>query len=135
MPKKSLYFTKVLRCKWLKSLAIYRIKVREFWSCMSAYYVNFQFSHAYIRPFCPTNYKKITKHFQCGYKTKTRLKHRTHYAIFQNRRICASCLIMWLSALCGLCIFAHIYTACGLRLLVWLVRMFIRSWLVWAFMV
>ena len=35
--------------------------------------------------------RKITKRFQCGHKTKTKLKHITHYAIFQNRRICASC--------------------------------------------
>ena len=31
--------------------------------------------------------QKTTKCFQYGYKTKTKLKHRTHYAIFQNRRI------------------------------------------------
>ena len=28
--------------------------------------------------------------------------------------------------------FAHIYTACGLRLWVWLIRLFMRCWLVWA---
>lgn len=80
------------------------------------------------------NYKKITKHFQCGYKTKTKLKHITHYAIFQNRRICASCQIIWLGALCGLCILL-IYkwlAFCGLRLFAWLIRLFMRSWLVWA---
>ena len=48
--------------------------------------------------------QNITKHFQCGYKTKTKLKHRTHYAIFQNRCICADRPIIWLGALCGLCI-------------------------------
>ena len=80
--------------------------MREFWSYIGAYYVNFQFPHAYTRPFLPTNYKKITKHFQCGYKTDTKLKHKTHYAIFQNRRICADRQIVWLGALCGLCIFA-----------------------------
>ena len=42
-------------------------------------------------PIFPTNYKKITKRFRCGYKTETRSRHRTHYAIFQNRHICASC--------------------------------------------
>ena len=59
-------------------------------------------------PILPTNYKKITKHFQCGYKIKTKLKHRTHYAIFQNRRICADRPIIWLGALCGLCILPYI---------------------------
>ena len=77
---------------------------------MSAYYVNFQFSHAYTRPFCPTNYKlqKITKCFQHGYKTETKLKHITHYAIFQNRRICADRPIIWLGTLCGFCILPYI---------------------------
>ena len=36
------------------------------------------------------------------------MKYRTHYAIFQNRRICASCLIIWLGALFGLCILSYI---------------------------
>lgn len=35
------------------------------------------------------------------------MKHITHYAIFQNRRICASCPIIWLSALCGLYILSY----------------------------
>ena len=56
--------------------------------------------------------QKITKRFQCGYKTETKLKHRTHYAIFQNRRIYSDCPAIWLGALCGLCILHHIY---GLR--------------------
>ena len=30
---------------------------------MSAYYVNFQFSHAYTRPFCPINYKRLQNVF------------------------------------------------------------------------
>ena len=59
-------------------------------------------------PILPDKLQKITKCFQCGYKTKTRLKHRTHYAIFQNRRICAICQIIWLGALCGLCILPYI---------------------------
>ena len=60
-------------------------------------------------PILPDKLQKITKCFQCDYKTKTKLKHRTHYAIFQNRRICASCQIIWLGALCGLCILPYIH--------------------------
>lgn len=103
------------------------------WSCMSAYYVNFQFPHAYTRPFCSTNYKlqKITKRFQHGYKTKTKLKHRTHYAIFQNRRICASCQLYGLVHYAA-CAFCPIYMVCGLRLFAWIIRLFMRLWLVWA---
>ena len=55
-------------------------------------------------PILPQKLQKITKHFQCGYKTKTKPKHRTHYAIFQNRRICADSQTIWLGALCGLCV-------------------------------
>ena len=110
MPEKSLHFIKSLQCKWLKSLAIYRTKVTEFGSCMSAYYINLQFPHAYMRPFYPhTNYKKITKYFQYGYKIKTKLKHRTHYATFQNRRICANYPIIWLGTLYGLCILLYMH--------------------------
>ena len=77
-------------------------------SCVSVYYVNLQFSHAYTRPFCPGKLQKITKCFQCGYKTKTKLKHITHYAIFQNRRICADRPTIWLGALCSSCILPYI---------------------------
>ena len=72
--------------------------------CVHAYYVNFQFPHAYMRQFCPTNYKKITKHFQYGYKTKIKLKHITHYAIFQNRHICSDRSAIWLG---GIMRFVH----------------------------
>lgn len=98
---------------------------------MSAYYVIFQFSHAYMRPFCSTKLQKITKHFQCGYKTETRLKHRTHYTIFQNRRICAGCQLYGLTHYAD-CAFCPIYMTCVLRLFAWLIRLFMRSWLVWA---
>ena len=104
MPKKSLYFTKALQCKWLKSLAIYWIKVRELWVLYERVLRHFSVFPRIHAPIFPMNYKKITKHFQYGYKTKTKLKHRTHYAIFQNRRICAYSPIIWLGALCGLCI-------------------------------
>ena len=51
----------------------------------------FSFPTRIHAPILPDKLQKITKHFQCGYKTKTKLKHITHYAIFQNRRICANC--------------------------------------------
>ena len=60
-------------------------------------------------PILPDKLQKITKCFQCGYKTETKLKHRTHYAIFQNRRICSDRPIVWLGALCGFCILPYIH--------------------------
>ena len=108
MPEKSLYFTKALQCKVIKSLVIYWIKVREFWvlyRCVLCQSSVFPRIHA---PIFLDKLQKITKCFQCDYKTKIKLKHRTHYAIFQNRRICAICLIVWLGALCGLCILPYI---------------------------
>ena len=62
--------------------------------------------------FCP-QITKDYKTFSMWLQTKTKLKHRTHYAIFQNCRICAICQIIWLGALCGLCILPYIN---GLRL-------------------
>ena len=106
-----------------KSLGVVRV---------NAYYVNFQFPHACICPFCPKKLQKTTKHFQCGYKTKTKLKHRTHYVIFQNRHICSDRSAIWLWCIMRLVHFCPIYTACVLRLLVWLIRLFMRSWFVWA---
>ena len=73
----------------------------------------FSVSPRIYMPILPHKLQKITKNFQYGYKTKTKLKHRTHYAFFKNRRICASCQIIWLGALCGLCILPYIH---GLRL-------------------
>ena len=129
MPKKSLYFTKALQCKWLKSLAIYWIKVRELWvlyRCVLRQSSVFPRIHA---PIFPKNYKTFSMWLQ----TKTKLKHRTHYAIFQNRRICAYRQIIWLGALCGLCILPYIN---GLRSALVdeysLSGCFMRSWLVWA---
>ena len=58
---------------------------------------------------------KDYKMFSMWLQTKTRLKHRTHYAIFQNRRICASCQSYGLVHYVA-CAFCHIYIACGLAL-------------------
>lgn len=111
---------------------IYWIKVRELWvlyRCVLRQFSVFPHIHA---PILPTNYKKITKCFQCDYKTKTKLKHRTHYAIFQNRRICASCQLYGLVHYAA-CAFLPIYKwlafcACEYSLS----GCFMRSWLVWA---
>ena len=117
----------------IKSLVIYWVKVRELWVLYRCVLCQSSVSHAYICSFCSTNYKKITKHFQCGYKTKTKLKHRTHYAIFQNRRICSDRPIIWLGALCGLCILPYIHDLwsalvgeCCLS------GCFMRYWFAWA---
>ena len=64
-----------------KSLGVVCVRVLRHFSV-------FPHIHALI---LPGKLQKITKCFQCGYKTETKLKHRTHYAIFQNRHICASC--------------------------------------------
>ena len=95
----------MLQCKWLKSLAIYWIKVRELWvlyECVLRQFSVFPRIHAHI---FARKLQKITKCFQYGYKTKTKLKHITHYAIFQNRRICTSCRLYGLVhyAACAFC--------------------------------
>lgn len=113
---------------------IYWVKAEELWGRVCVRITSFfSFPHAYTRLFCPTNYKNITKHFQCGYKTKTKLKHRTHYAIFQNRRICADRPAIWFGVLCGLCILPYMH---GLRSALVseysLLGCFMRYWLVWA---
>ena len=61
MPKKSLYFTKALQCKWLKSLAIYWIKVRELWVLYER--VLRQFS-VFPRIHAPILPRKITKDYK-----------------------------------------------------------------------
>ena len=68
----------------------------------------FSVSPRMYMPILPDKLQKITKCFQCGYKTKTKLKHRTHYAIFQNRRICASCQLYGLVHYAA-CVFLPIY--------------------------
>ena len=69
------------------------------------------FPHMYT-PILPHKLQKITERFQCGYKIKTKLKHITHYAIFQNRRICSDRPAIWFGVLCGLCILPYMH---GLR--------------------
>ena len=92
------------------------------------------FSPRIHAPILPDKLQKITKCFQCGYKTKTKLKYITHYAIFQNRRICASCQLYGLVhyAACAFCP----YINCLRSALVSeysLSGCFMRHWLVWAF--
>ena len=67
-------------------------------------------------PIFPDKLQKITKCFQCGYKTETKLKYITHYAIFQNRRICASCQLygLFIMRLVHFAIYARLaFCACG----------------------
>ena len=107
--------------------------MRELWVLYERVLRQFSVFPRIHAPIFPMNYKKIAKHFQCGYKIKTKLKHRTHYAIFQNRRICADHPAIWLGALCGLCILPYIH---GLRSALVgeysLSGCFMRFWLVWA---
>ena len=81
--------------KWVNVTKSHRIKVTEMGGILHECILHqiLFFPRIYM-PILPPKLQKITKHFQCGYKTKTKLKHRTHYAIFQNCRICASCQII-----------------------------------------
>ena len=113
---------------------IYWIKVRELWvlyMCVLCHFSVFPRIHA---PIFPDKLQKITKCFQCGYKTETKLKYITHYAIFQNRRICASCQLYGLVHYTACAFLPHIY---GLRSALVseysLLGCFMRYWLVWAF--
>ena len=108
--------------------------MRELWVVCVRVLRHFSVFPRIHAPILPDKLQKITKCFQCGYKIKTKLKHRTHYAIFQNRRICADRPTIWLGALCGLCILPYInglrlafVGECGLSIC------FMRSWFVWAF--
>ena len=70
-PKKSLYFTKALQCKVIKSLVIYWIKVRELWVLYRCVLHQFSVSPHMYTPILPDKLQKITKRFQCGHKTVT----------------------------------------------------------------
>ena len=85
--------------------------MRELWVLYERVLRHFSVFPRIHAPILPDKLQKITKCFQCGYKIKTKLKHRTHYAIFQNRRICASCQLYGLVHYAA-CVFCHIY---GLR--------------------
>ena len=99
-------------------------------SCVCAYYVNFQFSHAYTRLFCPTNYKKLQNIFNVV-TNKDKTETQNALCNFSKSPHMCKLLIVWLGALCGLCILPYI-KACVLHLFAWLIRLFIWSWLVWA---
>lgn len=99
----------------IKSLAIYWIKVREFWVLYRCVLHQFSVFPTHTRAHFSHELQKITKCFQHGYKIKTKLKHRTHYTIFQNRRICASCQLYGLVHYAAYT-FSPIYMVCGLRL-------------------
>ena len=82
-------------------------------------------------PILPRKITKDYKKFSMWLQKKTKLKHRTHYAIFQNRPICVDRQTIWIGALCGLCILPYInglrsalVCECGL------LGCFIHSWLV-----
>ena len=85
---------------------------RKLWGSCVCVLCQILFSPHIHAPILPDKLQKITKRFQCGYKTKTKLKHITHYAIFQNRRICSDRTAIWLCSLCGLCILPYMH---GLR--------------------
>ena len=55
-------------------------------------------------PILPDKLQKDYKMFSMWLQNKDKMEYRTHYAIFQNRRICADRSAIWIGALCGLCI-------------------------------
>ena len=102
-------------------------------SYISAYYVNFQFPPRIHAPILPINYKRLQNIFNVVTKQR---QIETQNALCNSSKSPHMCklLIVWLGALCGLCIFCSYID--GLRLAfvsVWLIRLFIRSWIVWAF--
>lgn len=132
MPKKALHFTKVLQCKLLKSLAICWIKVREIWSYIGAYYVIFQFPHAYMCQFC----RQITKDYKMfSMRLQNKDKTETQNALcnFSKSPYMCKLLIVWIGALCGLCIFALYIRLAVCACWCGSLGLFIWSWLVLAF--
>ena len=79
---------------------------------MSAYYINFQFPHAYTRPFCPTNYKRLQNIFNVV-TNKDKIKTQNALCNFSKSPHMYKLPIIWLGALCGFCILPYIN---GLRL-------------------
>ena len=63
MPKKSLYFTKALQCKVIKSLVIYWIKVRELWVLYKCVLHQFSVSPHMYTPILPDKLQKYYKTF------------------------------------------------------------------------
>lgn len=112
---------------------IYWIKVRELWVLYRCVLRQFSVFPRIYMPILPDKLQKIAKRFQCGYKTKTKLKHRTHYVIFQNRRICVSCQLYGLVHYAAFAFCPYIN---GLRSAIVsedsLSDCFMRSWFVWA---
>ena len=70
------------------------------WACITSI---FSFP-THTRAHFAQKLQKDYKMFSMWLQIKTKLKHRTHYAIFQNRRICVDRPAIWIGALCGLCI-------------------------------
>ena len=80
-------------------------------------------------PILPKNYKRLQNVFNVV-TNKDKTKTQNALCNFSKSPHMCKLLIVWLGTLCGLCIFA-LYMACVLRLLVWLIRLFMRSWFVW----
>ena len=99
------------------------------YACVLRQFSVFPRIHALI---LPDKLQKDYKIFSMWLQNKkNKMKYRTHYAIFQNRRICASCQLYGLVHYAA-CAFCHICTACGLLLWVWPIKLLMQSWAVWA---
>ena len=101
---------------------------------MSAYYVNFQFFPHIHAPILPINYKRLQNVFNVVTKQR---QNQNIERIMQFFKIAAYVQVAKLYGLVhyAACAFCPIYTACVLRLLVQLIRLFIQTWLAWAFCV
>ena len=102
----------MLQCKWLKSLAIYWIKVRELWVVCVRVLRHFSVFPCIHAPIFPINYKKLQNVFNVVTKQR---QTETQNALCNFSKLPHMCklLIIWLGALCGLCILPYIH---GLRL-------------------
>ena len=96
-----------------------------------AYYVIFQFPHAYTRLFCPTNYKKLQNIFNVV--TKQRQNWNTE-RIMQFFKIATYVQIDRPYGLVhyAACVFCSYINCLRLALVGVAIRLFMQSWLVWA---
>ena len=110
------------------------MKVRELWVLYERVLRHFSVSPRIHAPILPDKLQKITKHFQCGYKQR---QNWNIERIMQFFRIAAyvqvaNCMAWYIMRLVHFALYKWL-AVCACEW-VWLIRLFMRSWLVWAFM-
>lgn len=111
-PEKSLYFTKALQCKVIKSLVIYWIKVRELWVLYKCVLCQFSVSPHMYTPILPDKLQKDYKTFSIWLQNKDKTETHNTLCNFSKSPHIWKLLIVWLGTLCGLCILPYMH---GLR--------------------